>query len=748
MQKRFTVEGMSCAACSSSVERVVSRIEGVTAAQVNLLAKSLLCEFDPELVSDEMIIKAVERAGFKAFEAGSAAPEQKSAAPKPDTDGTKAMTLRLVLSIGFLLLLMYVSMGHMAGLPLPHFLHGTAHAVSFAFIQFLLALPVVFLNRKFYSSGFKALFRRAPNMDSLVAIGSAAAMLYGIIAIFFIGNALGEGDLQTVSAYSSNLYFESAAMILTLVTVGKLFEERAKGKTGSAISKLMDLSPKTATVLRDGKELKVSIDSVVVGDVLIIRPGDRIPVDGVVVEGSATIDASAMTGESMPLQKSAGDSVLSASISVNGYIQLRAVKVGNDTTLAQMIALVENAGASKAPIARLADKVSGVFVPIVISISLVTGILWMIFGAKFDFALSLAISVLVISCPCALGLATPVAITVGIGKMASNGVLIKSAEALETLHAIDTVVMDKTGTLTRGKPVVTDIVPLGVSDDELLKLAASLEHGSAHPLAAAIVEQAKDYELFETADFESVSGKGVSATVDGAKIFAGNSLYMQEIGVSIQAAQEEANALSASGKTVMFIARNGTLIGYIAVADVVKPHSADAVAALRSAGKRVIMLTGDSRLTAEAIKNELGLDEVIAEVLPADKEGLITRLKNEGRKVAMVGDGINDSPALAAADVGIAVGGGTDIAIEAADVVLMKDDLRAVPYSIDFSKKTMRNIKQNLFWAFFYNSIGIPVAAGVLYPFWQITLSPMIAAAAMSFSSVFVVTNALRLYRK
>lgn len=744
MKKKFNVEGMSCAACSASVERVVSRLDGVSSVSVNLLAKSMLCDYDSAKTTDEDIIAAVEKAGFSA----SIADEPKPQKPSASSSKGESMTIRLVLSIVFLLILMYISMGHMISLPLPHFLHGEKHAVSFAFIQFLLTLPVVYLNRKFFSSGFRALIRRAPNMDTLVAIGSSASLLYGIIAIFMIGNALGEGNMDTVRAYSSNLYFESAAMILTLITVGKLFEERAKGKTGAAISKLMDLSPKTAIVIRDGQEVKVEVSSLISGDILVIRPGDRIPVDGVVVSGSATVDTSAMTGESMPIEKTAGDSVLSATICLNGYMQLRAVKVGSETTLAQMIALVENASASKAPIARLADKVSGIFVPIVISISVITGAVWLISGASFDFALSLAISVLVISCPCALGLATPVAVTVGIGKMASNGVLIKSAEALETLHSVDVVVFDKTGTITQGKPTVTDIIPIGITRDNLLQIAASLEHGSAHPLAMAIVEYADGVAQLQTEDFSSTSGKGVCAKISGEYYYAGNALYMRENQVPLGSITADAERLSKEGKTVMYISKEKTLLGLIAVADVVKPTSKEAITAIKNAGCKVIMLTGDNRLTAEAIQAEIGLDEVYAEVLPTDKEGLVSQLKRDGHCVAMIGDGINDSPALAAADVGIAIGAGTDIAIEAADIVLMKDDLKSVPYAISFSGKTMRNIKQNLFWAFFYNCIGIPIAAGVLYPVWQITLSPMLAAAAMSFSSVFVVTNALRLYRK
>lgn len=747
-KKKFSVTGMSCAACSAAVEKAVSRLDGVESAQVNLLANSMVCTYDELKTDPSAVIAAVEKAGFGAAEAAEAG--QTSAVPKAKSkeapsDGFTAIRTRLWVSVVFLVVLMYVSMGHMIGLPLPHFLHGTQNAVPFAFLQFLLTLPVLYVNRKFYFNGFKALFHRAPNMDSLVAVGSAAAMLYGVIAIFMIGVSLGSGDPETVERYRSNLYFESAAMILTLVTVGKFLEERSKGKTGAAIAKLLDLSPKTATVLRDGEERIVPAEEIVIGDVVLLKPGERIPVDGVVLEGSSAVDQSALTGESIPVTKDEGQAVMSASVNMTGFLKIRATRVGQDTTLARIVALVEEASSSKAPISKLADRVSGIFVPAVMAIAVVAAAAWLIAGRSVEDALNACISVLVISCPCALGLATPVAIMVATGRCAQMGILIKSAEALELLHAADTVVLDKTGTITVGKPSVTDV--LECVPGQLLPVAAALEKKSGHPLADAIVRYAANTATVEVNEFTDVSGKGIRGKIDGRSCFGGSYAYMEELGVDLSAVRAQAREFAESGKTPLFFARETELLGVIAAADTVKDTSAAAIRRLKDDGCEVIMLTGDNETTANAVRKELAVDRVIANVLPQDKERVVRELQNEGRKVIMVGDGINDSPALARADIGIAIGSGADIAVEEADVVLMKSDLNDVPAAIECSRQTMRNIKQNLFWAFFYNTLGIPLAAGALYPIWGITLNPMIGAAAMSLSSIFVVTNALRLYR-
>ena len=714
-KKKFSVTGMSCAACSAAVEKAVGRLDGVESAQVNLLAKSMVCVYDESKTGADAVIAAVEKAGFGAAEL---AERDRAAAPKKEKatagDGFTAIRTRLWVSIVFLVLLMYVSMGHMLGLPLPGFLHGTQNALPFAFLQFLLTLPVLYVNRKFYFNGFRALAHRAPNMDSLVAVGSAAAMLYGVIAIFMIGAALGRGDWDTVERYRTNLYFESAAMILTLVTVGKFLEERSKGKTGAAIAKLLDLSPKTATVLRDGEERVIPAEEILTGDVVLLKPGERVPVDGVVLEGSSAVDQSALTGESIPVTKDEGKAVMSASVNMTGFLKIRATRVGQDTTLARIVALVEEASSSKAPISKLADKVSGIFVPAVMAIAVVAGAAWLLAGRSVEDALNACISVLVISCPCALGLATPVAIMVSTGRCAQMGILIKSAEALELLHAADTVVLDKTGTITVGKPSVTDVVEC--APERLLPVAAALEKKSGHPLADPAV-------------------------------LAGNLRMMEANGLSADRFGVDADALANQGKTPLFFACETELLGVIAAADTVKETSAAAIRRMKADGCEIIMLTGDNETTANAVRRKLDLDRVIADVLPQDKERVVRELQAEGRKVIMVGDGINDSPALARADIGIAIGSGADIAVEEADVVLMKSDLNDVPTAIECSRQTMRNIKQNLFWAFFYNTLGIPLAAGALYPVWGITLNPMIGAAAMSLSSLFVVTNALRLYR-
>ncbi|MDY4435274.1 MAG: heavy metal translocating P-type ATPase [Candidatus Flemingibacterium sp.] len=749
MKVKFSVEGMSCAACSASVERVSKRVEGVTNAEVNLLAKTLVveCEKDtPEL--RQKIITAVEKAGFTAAPADQKVEE--AAIIKEDKKKEKSeaenMKRRLIASVAILAVLMYLTMGHMVGLPTPHIFHGTENLVVFAFTQLLLTLPIVYLNRKFYIVGFKALWNRSPNMDSLVAVGSAAALVYGVFAIYMIGYGLGHGDLEIAKTYGSNLYFESAAMILTLVSVGKFLEERSKNKTGAAVEHLMKLAPDTAIVEKNGVQVEVKTSALQVGDIIIVKPGQSLPADGTIVEGSSSIDESALTGESIPVEKTVGSRVMTASINKTGSFKFRAEKVGGETALAKIIDLVRDAGATKAPIAKLADKVSGIFVPVVMSIAAVTLIVWLILGRSFDFALSRGISVLVISCPCALGLATPVAVTVSVGRLAERGILVKSAEALEILHDTKTVALDKTGTITEGHPSVTDVI--SENEDELLTVAAALEASSEHPLAEAIraYTDEKGFAPAKVDEFSAVPGRGVNAIMDGKKIAAGNIAFMKEIGV-VQNDEYPAilDELAKKGRTPMFFAVDGKLAGIIAVADRIKPTSADAISKLHSMNVKTMMLTGDNRLTAEAIAKEAGVDDVTAEVLPQDKERVVDGLRKNGI-VTFVGDGINDSPALTRADVGIAIGSGADIAIDSADIVLMKNDLGDVPTAIDFSRRTIRNIRQNLFWAFFYNTLGIPVAAGVLAPL-GVTLSPMLGAAAMSLSSLFVVTNALRLYK-
>ena len=749
MKVKFSVEGMSCAACSASVERVSKRVEGVTNAEVNLLAKTLVveCEKDtPEL--RQKIITAVEKAGFTAAPADQKADE--AAIIKEDKKKEKSeaenMKRRLIASVAILAVLMYLTMGHMVGLPVPRVFHGTENLVVFAFTQLLLTLPIVYLNRKFYIVGFKALWNRSPNMDSLVAVGSAAALVYGVFAIYMIGYGLGHGDLELAKTYGSNLYFESAAMILTLVSVGKFLEERSKNKTGAAVEHLMKLAPDTAIVEKNGVQVEVKTSALQVGDIIIVKPGQSLPADGTIVEGSSSIDESALTGESIPVEKTVGSRVMTASINKTGSFKFRAEKVGGETALAKIIDLVRDAGATKAPIAKLADKVSGIFVPVVMSIAAVTLIVWLILGRSFDFALSRGISVLVISCPCALGLATPVAVTVSVGRLAERGILVKSAEALEILHDTKTVALDKTGTITEGHPSVTDVI--SENEDELLTVAAALEASSEHPLAEAIraYTDEKGFAPAKIDDFSAVPGRGVKAVMNGKNVAAGNIAFMKEIGaVQNDEYASTLDELAKKGSTPMLFAVDGKLEGIIAVADRIKPTSADAISKLHSMNVKTMMLTGDNRLTAEAIAKEAGVDDVTAEVLPQDKERVVDGLRKNGI-VTFVGDGINDSPALTRADVGIAIGSGADIAIDSADIVLMKNDLGDVPTAIDFSRRTIRNIKQNLFWAFFYNTLGIPVAAGVLAPL-GVTLSPMLGAAAMSLSSLFVVTNALRLYK-
>ncbi len=736
-KERYTVEGMSCAACSASVERVVSRIDGVKSAQVNLLAKTLMCEYDNKKVRPEDIIRAVEKAGFTAF---------KENAEKPQKPQGENITRRLILSLCFLVVLMYISMGHMIGAPLPKFLCGTENGVSFAFTQFLLCLPIIYLNRKFYINGFGALFRGAPNMDSLVALGSSSALIYGVFAIYRIAYGISSGQLQIAQKYLSNLYFESAAMILTLITVGKMLEERSKGKTGAAIEKLKKLASDTAVKIVNGEPVSVPADSLVPGDEILIKPGERIPVDGEVISGASAVDESALTGESIPVDKTVGDRVLSASMNQSGTITVKALKTGGDTTLSEIIRLMGEAGASKPPIARLADKISGIFVPVVMSLALITLIVWLIIKNDFEYALNFAISVLVISCPCALGLATPVAITVACGRCAGEGILIKSAAALERLHGIDTVIMDKTGTITEGKPKVTDVIPCaGIDRDEMYREAASAEALSEHPLSKAIADGFEG-KLLNVTGFEAISGKGVKAFIDGSEFYGGNEKLMADAGIDISELKDKAETLADSGKTVMYFAKGGKPSGMIAVADTLRATSKKAIEDLKNMGLTTVMLTGDSYGAANAAAKEAGIDRVLAQVLPQDKQAQVAKAASSGKGAAMVGDGINDAPALMRADVGIALGAGADIAMDSADIVLMKDDLSDVVRAVRFSKKTITNIKQNLFWAFFYNALGIPLAAGVLAPI-GITLNPMIAAAAMSLSSFFVVTNALRLFK-
>ena len=749
MKQKFDVTGMTCAACSAHVEKAVCKVAGVDQVNVNLLGNSMVVGYNEESTDAGQIIHAVEEAGY-----GAALPESRKQAAQPRQanvmeEEAAGMKRRFLTSLIFLVPLFYIAMGHMMGWPLPAFFHDPGNVFVVAFIQFLLTLPIMYINDRYYRVGFKTLWHRSPNMDSLIALGSAAAVVYGIAALFQIAWGLGHGDLARVDQWSMDLYFESAGMILTLITLGKWLETRSKGKTSQAITRLMDLAPKTASVLRDGVEVEIPVEEVAVGDLVVVRPGGRIPVDGVVTEGASSVDESALTGESLPVEKGPGDKVAAASINKSGFFTFRATRVGEDTTLAQMIRLVEEASASKAPIAKLADKVAGIFVPTVIAIALVTAVVWLIVtSGDVTRALTAGVAVLVISCPCALGLATPVAIMVGTGKGAENGILIKSAEALETLHAIQTVVVDKTGTLTQGKPSVTHCLPAeGVTEEELLCVAASLEKPSEHPLAEAILNEAEERNipLAPIQAFEAVSGRGVRGNLHGAAVLAGNRAMLEEAGIALGALGDKGEALAQDGKTPLYFAEDGKMLGVVAVADTPKATSAEAVRQFQALGIDVVMLTGDNQRTAQAVGKALGVSRVIAEVLPQDKERVVAQLQADGKRVAMIGDGINDAPALARADVGMAIGAGTDVAIESADVVLMKSDLLDAVTAVRLSKKVIHNIKENLFWAFIYNIIGIPLAAGVWFPITGWQLSPMFGAAAMSLSSVCVVSNALRL---
>lgn len=760
--EKYNVTGMTCAACQANVTKCVTKLAGVEEVNVSLLANQMTVSYDESQVNPGDIIQAVEKIGYGASSAEQPESVQSQGGFRSQwqerqeraMEDQRQMKHRLIASIVLLVPLMYIAMGHMMGLPVPWFFVGEENSLMSALAQLILTVPVLFINRHFFQTGFKALIHRAPNMDSLVAIGSGAALVYGLFAMFRLSYGFGHGDLELVHEYAHALYFESSAMILTLVTVGKYLEAKSKSKTGDALGKLVDLAPKTAVVLRGETEQTIPAEQVVAGDLVIIRPGDGIPVDGVVTEGHGYVDQSAITGESIPVEKNPGDQVISATINKNGTFRFTASKVGEDTTLSQIIRLVDEASNSKAPIARLADKVSGIFVPVVIGIAVLTAIVWLVAGMGFEFALSNAISVLVISCPCALGLATPVAIMVGTGKAAEMGILIKSAESLENLHNVDTVVLDKTGTITSGHPAVTDILVLdsSLTEEAFLTEAAGAELGSEHPLAQAVVERAKaaGLTLPKTTAFEAIAGRGIRAEVSGRKYLAGNLAFLEEnhLPATLEersAAKSLVNKLAQEGKTPLLFVRDGKLVGVIAVADTVRETSRTAIHRLQQMGLQVVMLTGDNKVTAEAIRKELGIQQAISDVLPTQKEAHIRTLQEEGHKVAMVGDGINDAPALTRADIGIAIGAGTDIAIESADVVLMKDSLDDVATAIELSRAVVRNIHMNLFWAFFYNILGIPLAAGALYPFFQLRLSPMIGSAAMSLSSVCVVTNALRL---
>lgn len=761
--EKFQVTGMTCAACQANVTKCVAKLPGVEQVDVSLLANSMTVTYDDSALTETAIVGAVADIGYGAEPARPATPgktgeqgfrgEWKKRQARAEKE-QKSMKRRLVSSILLLIPLMYVAMGAMLGLPVPFFLTGEENALISAMTQLLIATPILLINRKFYTTGLKALWKRMPNMDSLVAVGSGASLLYGLFAMYRMAWGFGHGDLGLVHQYSHDLYFESSAMIVTLVTVGKYLESRSKAKTSSALDKLVDLAPKTAVVLKNGVEETIPAEQVRAGDIVVIRPGESIPVDGEVTQGQGYVDQAAITGESIPVEKGPGDPVLSATINKNGSFRFRASKVGDDTTLAQIIRLVDEAGSSKAPIARLADKISGVFVPVVMAIALLTAFVWLLLGYSFEFALSCGIAVLVISCPCALGLATPVAIMVGTGKAAEYGILIKSAESLENLHHMDTVVLDKTGTLTSGHPVVTDVQVLGpgLTQEQFLAVAAAAERGSEHPLAQAVVERAAAAGLaLPVAErFEAVAGRGIRAEIDGRAYLAGNLAFFKEN--HLPATREEQSAAQAAvdrfaqeGKTPLLFARDGKLLGAIAVADTLREDSLQAVERFHQLGLKVVMLTGDNKATAQAIRRQAGIEEAVSDVLPAEKEAVIRRLQEQGRKVIMVGDGINDAPALTRADVGVAIGAGTDIAIDSADVVLMKSSLGDVATAIQLSRAVIRNIRMNLFWAFFYNVLGIPVAAGVLFLPFAIKLSPMLGAAAMSLSSVCVCLNALRL---
>lgn len=745
-QQLLDIKGMSCSACSSRIEKVVNRMQGVEQMSVNLLKNNAHVTFDESVVNEKAIIARIEKLGF-----GARVHAANVAAPVPQQDTAaqemEEMRQRLIGSLIFAGLVFYQHMGRMWGWPLPSFILGQENELINALLQMLWCIPVLFIDRKYFIHGVRNLLSGAPNMDSLIAVGSGASFIYGLYSVFGMAYAFGHNRLDLLPGFADALYFEASAVILALVTVGKFMEARAKSHTSDAIQALMNLTPKTALVERHGLQGEIPVEEVVTGDVLIVKSGASVPVDGKIIEGSAALDESALTGESLPVDKTIGDKVIGGTINRSGYFKMEATAIGADTALAKIIALVDEATSSKAPIAKLADKVSGYFVPAVIGIAVLAAVVWLALGASWHFALTIAISVLVISCPCALGLATPTAIMVGTGRGAKSGILIKSATALETAHKIDTVILDKTGTITAGKPVVTDILPIKITENELLAFAAGLEKLSEHPLGEAIVAaaEAKQLVLPEAGNYKQIPGQGVTAELAGAECAAGNLKLLEALNVDVSSLMERYDKLAAQGKTPLYFVRAGELLGCIAVADTVKPTSREAIGKLQAMGLRVLMVTGDNQATAEAIRAQVGVDEAVAQVLPQDKEAVIRKLQQEGHIVAMVGDGINDAPALARADIGIAIGAGTDIAIEAADMVLIKSDLLDVAKAICLSRSVMTNIKENLFWAFIYNAVGIPFAAGVFYTAFGWLLNPLIAAAAMSCSSVSVVTNALRL---
>lgn len=740
------ITGMSCSACSSRIEKVVNRMQGVEQMSVNLLKNNAHVTFDESVVDEKEIIARIEKLGF-----GARVHAANVAAPVPQQDTAaqemEEMRQRLIGSLIFAGLVFYQHMGRMWGWPLPGFILGQENELINALLQMLWCIPVLFIDRKYFIYGVRNLLSGAPNMDSLIAVGSGASFIYGLYSVFGMAYAFGHNRLDLLPGFADTLYFEASAVILALVTLGKFMEARAKSHTSDAIKALMKLTPKTALVERHGLQGEIPVEEVVTGDVLIVKSGASVPVDGKIIEGSAALDESALTGESLPVDKTIGDKVIGGTVNRSGYFKMEATAIGADTALAKIIALVDEATSSKAPIAKLADKVSGYFVPAVIGIAVLAAVVWLALGASWHFALTIAISVLVISCPCALGLATPTAIMVGTGRGAKSGILIKSATALETAHKVDTVILDKTGTITEGKPVVTDILPVKVTENELLAFAASLEKLSEHPLGEAIVAAAEEKQLalLEACNYKQISGQGFTAELAGDECAAGNMKLLQALNVDVSSLMDQYDKLASQGKTPLYFVRAGELLGCIAVADTVKPTSKEAIGKLQAMGLHVLMVTGDNRATAEAIRTQVGVDEAVAQVLPQDKEAVVRKLQQEGHIVAMVGDGINDAPALARADVGIAIGAGTDIAIEAADMVLIKSDLLDVAKAICLSRSVMTNIKENLFWAFIYNAVGIPFAAGVFYIAFGWLLNPLIAAAAMSCSSVSVVTNALRL---
>lgn len=741
MKERFDVSGMTCASCQANVQKAVEKL-GVDFVNVNLISETMTVSYDDGKISENDIIKAVEKIGY-----GAKVKNKNNLKENNKTfDEEKIVKNRLIISFIFLIPLMYISMGHMINLPLPHFLMGARGSVNFAFLQFLLTLPIVFVNRIFYISGFKALFNKASNMDTLVGLGSFAALIYGIFAIMRMAYGLGFEKFEIVENYRHNLYFESSAMILTLITLGKYFEKKSKGQTKKSLESLMNLAPKKARILKDKKEVEILVEDLKIGDLILVRPGEAIPVDGIVKEGSSLVDESAITGESIPINKNIGDEVISATLNKQGSFIFEATKVGEDTTLSKIIELVNQANETKAPIAKLADKISAIFVPTVMIISLITFIAWMILGYGFEFSLNFAISVLVISCPCALGLATPMAIMVATGKSAQFGLLFKNAESLENLHKVDTILLDKTGTITEGRPQVTDIIS-EIDENEFIKIASSIENNSEHPLSHAISEyaKAKNIQTKNIEDFEAISGKGIKAKYDDKIYYGGNISLMKEKNIDLKSYEKKADKFSNEGKTSMYFADEKNVIGIIAVQDKPKNLSKIAIDEMKKMGYEVRMITGDNEKTAEAIKNALNIDEKYAEVLPQDKEKEIKNLQKLGKKVLMVGDGINDAPALVRSDVSMAIGNGTDVAIESADIILINNNILDIVSTLKLSKSTIKIIKENLFWAFFYNIIGIPLAAGLLYPAFGLKLSPMFGAFAMSFSSIFVCLNSLRL---